>query len=71
MDTQQPEQKTSPMMLQWHACKKVAGNAVLLFRMGDFYEAFYEDASLIVKELDLTLTRRQDIPMRGSSPLHL
>lgn len=52
-------------MLQWHACKKAGGDAVLLFRMGDFYEAFYEDAVLISKELGLTLTRRQDIPMSG------
>ena len=59
------EYKISPMMTQWHACKKAAGSAVLLFRMGDFYEAFYEDAVLISKELDLTLTRRQDIPMAG------
>lgn len=59
------ENLVSPMMLQWQSCKKAAGNAVLLFRMGDFYEAFYEDASLISRELDLTLTRRQGIPMSG------
>jgi DNA mismatch repair protein MutS len=51
----QTEQKTTPMMIQWNACKKVAGDALLLFRMGDFYEAFYEDAALIARELDLTL----------------
>ncbi|MFQ5728814.1 MAG: DNA mismatch repair protein MutS, partial [Waddliaceae bacterium] len=50
---------------QWHACKKAAGNALLFFRMGDFYEAFYEDAALISKELDLTLTSRQNVPMSG------
>ena len=59
------ELKVSPMMAQWHACKKAAGDAVLLFRMGDFYEAFYDDAVLISRELDLTLTKRQDIPMGG------
>lgn len=59
------EQKSSPMMLQWHACKKTAGDAVLFFRMGDFYEAFYEDAVLVAKELELTLTRRQEVPMSG------
>lgn len=53
------------MMAQWHACKKNAGTAVLLFRMGDFYEAFYDDAILLAKELDLTLTTRQEIPMAG------
>jgi DNA mismatch repair protein MutS len=59
------EQKTSPMMAQWQACKKSAGEAVLFFRMGDFYEAFYDDAVTISRELDLTLTKRQDIPMSG------
>lgn len=59
------ETKTSPMMLQWNACKATAGDAILLFRLGDFYEAFHEDAILLAKELELTLTKRQDIPMAG------
>jgi len=59
------ETRTSPMMLQWQACKESAGSAILFFRMGDFYEAFYDDAVLLSKELDLTLTKRQDIPMAG------
>ncbi len=59
------EQKASPMMAQWQDCKKMAENAVLFFRMGDFYEAFYEDAELISRELDLTLTKRADVPMSG------
>lgn len=63
MDT--VEQKTSPMMLQWQKCKQDSQNALLLFRMGDFYEAFYEDAAILAKELDLTLTKRQEIPMSG------
>lgn len=53
------------MMLQWDACKKSAPDAILLFRLGDFYEAFYEDAVLLSKELDLTLTKRQEVPMSG------
>lgn len=57
--------KASPMMLQWQSCKNAANGALLLFRMGDFYEAFHDDAVVIAKELDLTLTRRQDIPMSG------
>lgn len=57
------------MMQQWHNCKKNAGSALLFFRMGDFYEAFYEDATLIAQELDLTLTKRQEIPMCGV-PVH-
>lgn len=59
------EIKTTPMMVQWHECKQSAKGALLLFRMGDFYEAFYEDAAILSKELDLTLTKRQEIPMSG------
>lgn len=59
------DQKHSPMMLQWHACKKMAQGSLLFFRLGDFYEAFYDDASIIAKELELTLTKRQEIPMCG------
>ncbi len=60
------EQKaSSPMMVQWHACKKAAGDAVLFFRMGDFYEAFFDDAVIMARELELTLTKRQEIPMSG------
>lgn len=58
-------QKISPMMEQWHQCKKNAKDALLFFRMGDFYEAFYDDALTLAKELDLTLTQRQGIPMSG------
>ncbi|MDN3506908.1 MAG: DNA mismatch repair protein MutS [Simkaniaceae bacterium] len=55
----------TPMMAQWHSCKEAAPDTILLFRLGDFYEAFYEDAELLSKELDLTLTKRQEIPMAG------
>jgi DNA mismatch repair protein MutS len=57
--------KLSPMMAQWHSCKAKAPDALLLFRLGDFYEAFYEDAKVLSKELDIVLTRRQEIPMAG------
>ncbi len=53
------------MISQWRNCKERAGGAILLFRLGDFYEAFEEDASLIAKELELALTQRQGIPMAG------
>jgi len=45
------------MMTQWNAYKKQAGDAMLFFRMGDFYE----DAEV----LELTLTKRQEVPMAG------
>lgn len=53
------------MMLQWQECKKRAKDALLLFRLGDFYEAFENDAAVISKELDLVLTKRQETPMAG------
>jgi len=53
------------MMSQWYECKKQAPGAVLLFRLGDFYEAFEDDAILLAKELELVLTKRQETPMAG------
>jgi len=53
------------MMQQWHVCKEKAKEALLLFRLGDFYEAFYEDAKILAQDLELTLTKRSDIPMSG------
>lgn len=55
----------SPMMQQWHQLKNQQPDALLLFRLGDFYEAFYEDAEILSKFLDITLTKRQDVPMSG------
>ena len=63
------EKENTPMMQQWLSCKKKAENALLFFRLGDFYEAFYEDAHIISKEIDLTLTKRQEVPMCGV-PFH-
>lgn len=52
-------------MAQWQACKAQAPNALLLFRLGDFFEAFHEDAKICARELELTLTHRQQVPMSG------
>lgn len=60
---------TTPMMAQWFECKEKAKDALLLFRLGDFYEAFYEDANIIAKELEITLTKRHEVPMCGA-PYH-
>lgn len=57
------------MMAQWEACKLQAKEALLFFRLGDFYEAFHDDAKLLSKELGLTLTARQSVPMCGI-PFH-
>jgi DNA mismatch repair protein MutS len=60
---------TSPMMRQYEEAKAACGDALLLFRMGDFYELFYEDAKTIARALGLTLTSRDKgenpIPMAG------
>lgn len=55
----------SPMMQQWQELKNKQPDALLLFRLGDFYEAFYEDATILSNVLDITLTKRQDVPMSG------
>jgi DNA mismatch repair protein MutS len=61
---------TTPLMQQYHAIKARYPHALLLFRLGDFYELFYEDAILASRELQITLTSRnrekgQPIPMCG------
>lgn len=60
---------TTPMMRQYEEAKQACGNALLLFRMGDFYELFHEDARIAAKALGLTLTSRDKTanptPMAG------
>ena len=48
----------SPMMQQYMSIKEKYSDAILFFRLGDFYEMFFEDAKLASEELDLTLTGR-------------
>jgi DNA mismatch repair protein MutS len=48
----------SPMMKQYFEIKEKNKDSILFFRLGDFYEMFFEDAKLASKELDLTLTGR-------------
>ena len=48
----------SPMMAQYVAVKKEYADFVLLYRLGDFYEMFFEDAVTVSRELELTLTGR-------------
>ena len=48
----------SPMMDQFWRAKREAPDALLFFRMGDFYELFHEDAKVAARELGLTLTAR-------------
>ena len=60
----------TPMMEQYAHLKAKAGDALLFFRMGDFYELFHDDAIIAAKALNITLTSRQKhqdepIPMCG------
>ena len=49
----------SPMMLQYFRIKNENPGAILFFRLGDFYEMFYDDAKLVSKKLELTLTDKK------------
>jgi len=60
----------TPMMRQYHAVKQETPDALLLFRLGDFYELFFDDAVTASRELEITLTARnkerdRPIPMCG------
>jgi DNA mismatch repair protein MutS len=60
----------TPMMQQYHRLKReIPPDAMLLFRLGDFYEMFFSDAEEGSRLLDLTLTQRQGTPMCGM-PYH-
>ena len=64
----------TPMLAQYTEIKKVHSNYLLFYRMGDFYELFFEDAVVASDALDITLTKRgkkdnKDIPMCGV-PVH-
>ena len=61
---------STPLMRQYAAIKKEHPNALLFFRLGDFYELFFDDAVLAARELQITLTSRNKekgiaVPMCG------
>src|SRR5260370_1263477 len=65
---------STPLMRQYSAIKKEHPSALLFFRLGDFYEMFFDDAVLAAKELQITLTSRNKekgiaVPMCGV-PFH-
>lgn len=64
-----PAGSLSPMMQQYHEAKRAAGDALLLFRMGDFYELFFDDAKIAARTLGIALTSRDKgddpVPMAG------
>src|SRR3989304_3339784 len=64
------DQDLTPMMRQYHAVKQETPDALLFFRLGDFYELFFEDAVTASRELEITLTarnkdRENPVPMCG------
>ncbi len=59
----------TPMMEQYFRIKALHPEALLFFRLGDFYEMFYEDAKTGSRALEITLTSRQGVPMCGV-PFH-
>ena len=65
---------STPLMRQYATVKKEHPTALLFFRLGDFYELFFDDAVKAAAALGITLTQRgkhagQDIPMAGV-PVH-
>ena len=61
---------STPLMRQYNSIKQQVPNTLLLFRLGDFYELFFEDAVVAARELEITLTARNKekgaaIPMCG------
>jgi DNA mismatch repair protein MutS len=64
------EDKLSPMLKQYHEVKNKYKDYLVLFRLGDFYEAFFEDAKVLAEKLQITFTSRpvskeERIPMAG------
>src|SRR5580698_6262735 len=65
-----PEETATPLMAQYLAVKAKHEDCLVFFRLGDFYELFFEDAVKASKALDIALTRRgqmngEDVPMCG------
>ena len=63
-----PAAESTPLMRQYAAAKRQNPDALLFFRMGDFYELFFEDAQVASRELQITLTARdkeRSVPMCG------
>ena len=74
MSSQVTDSSHTPMMQQYHRLKAEAGDHLLFYRMGDFYELFYEDAERGARLLNLTLAKRgmsagAPVPMAGV-PFH-
>jgi DNA mismatch repair protein MutS len=58
-------EELTPMMRQYREMKARYPEAILFFQLGDFYETFFDDAELVSRELEITLTSRDGAPMAG------
>ncbi len=72
--TEKPLSEYTPMMQKYLETKKEYPGCILFYRLGDFYEMFFEDAKIVSKELELTLTgkscgKEERAPMCGV-PFH-
>ena len=63
-----PVNKLSPMMRQYLELKQQYKDCILMYRLGDFYEMFFDDARTVSRELDLTLTGR-DCGLEDRAPM--
>jgi DNA mismatch repair protein MutS len=63
--TGKTEKKITPMMQQWMDIKEEHPDMIILFRLGDFYEMFYDDAVQASAILQIALTKRHESPMCG------
>ncbi|MBQ7524761.1 MAG: DNA mismatch repair protein MutS [Alphaproteobacteria bacterium] len=63
--TKKDKPPLTPMMQQYCSLKEQYPDVLLLYRLGDFYELFFNDAEVVSKELGLVLTKRVDAPMCG------
>src|SRR5664280_565563 len=61
--------QATPAMRQYFEAKRQYRDALVFFRMGDFYEMFYEDALVAARALELTLTSRSKDASGGSIPM--
>ncbi len=59
------KKKITPMVQHYIETKEKYPDHILFYRMGDFYEMFFEDATIVSNELNITLTSRAGIPMAG------
>src|SRR5512141_1436397 len=64
------QEASTPLMRQYNSIKEQVPGTLLMFRLGDFYELFFEDAVVAARELEITLTARNKekgaaIPMCG------